>query len=92
MPRGCRQAFCAKTFGSSPRPKPTSSATLCSAWKMGDDPIETWKSKIKLYSENNHFKDTNRIDGMPTEFEWKIFPGITTLGLLEKIPSLMRNL
>ena len=27
----------------------------------------------------------NRIGGMPTEFEWKIFPGITALGLLEKI-------
>ena len=34
----------------------------------------------------------NRIDGMPTEFEWKIFPGITTLGLLEKIQSLMRDI
>ena len=32
-----------------------------------------------------------RIDGMPTEFEGKIFPGITTLGLLEKIQSLMRD-
>ena len=32
------------------------------------------------------------IDGIPTEFEWKIFPGITTLGLLEKIQSLMRDL
>ena len=58
--------------------------------KMRDDPTATWKDKIKLYSENNYFKDMNRIDGMPTEFEW--FPGITTLGLLEKIQSLMRDL
>ena len=36
--------------------------------------IATWKSKIKWYSENNHFKDMYRIDGMPTEFEWEIFP------------------
>ena len=34
----------------------------------------------------------NRIDGVPTEFEWKIFSGITTLGLFEKIQSLMRDL
>ena len=60
--------------------------------KMGDDPIATWKSKLKWYSGNNHFKDVNRIDGLPTEFEWKMFPGITTLGLLEKIQSLMRDL
>ena len=59
---------------------------------MGDDPIATWKSKIKLYSDNIHFKDMNRIDGMPTEFGWKIFTGITTLGFLEKIQSLMRGL
>ena len=66
-------------------PKTTSSPTVSSVWeKMGDDPIATWKSQIKWYSENSHFKDMNRIDGMPTEFEWKIFPGITTLGLLEK--------
>ena len=56
---------------------------------MGDDPTATWKNKIKWYSENNHVKDMNRIDGLPTEFEWKIFPGITALGLLEKIQSLM---
>ena len=36
------------------------------------------------YLENRHFKDMNRIDGEPMEFEWKIFPGITTLGLLEE--------
>ena len=29
---------------------------------------------------------------MPTEFEWKTFPGITSLDLLEKIQSLMRDL
>ena len=67
--------------------------TVCCAWEqMGDDPFATWKSKIKLYSENNHFKDMNRIDGMPTEFEWKIFSGITALGLLEKIQNLLTDL
>ena len=34
----------------------------------------------------------SRIDGTSTEFEWKIFPGITTLGLLEKIQNLLRDL
>ena len=59
---------------------------------MGDDPIATWKSKIEWYSENNHFKDMNRIYGMPTEFEWKRFPKITTFGLFEKIQNLMTDL
>ena len=37
------------------------------------------RAKIEWNSENNHFKDVNRMDGMPTEFEWKMFPGITAL-------------
>ena len=57
-----------------------SDSVLC-VGKIRDYPIATWKSKIKWYSENNHFKDMNRIDGMPTELEGNIFPGITTLDL-----------
>ena len=34
----------------------------------------------------------NRIDGMPTDCEWKIFPGITALGLLEKTLKLLADL
>ena len=47
-----------------------SDSVLC-VGKMGDYRIATWKSKIKWYSDNNHFNDMNRIDGMPMEFEWK---------------------
>ena len=35
-----------------------SDSVLC-VGKMGDDPIETWKSKVICHSENNHFKDLN---------------------------------
>ena len=68
-----------------------SDSVLC-VGKMGDDPIATWKNKIWWYSEKNHFKELNRMDGMPTELEWKIFPGFTTLGLFEKIQDLMKDL
>ena len=83
MPRGCRQA-CVKRLV-------FSDSVLC-VGTMGDDLVATWKSKIKWYLENRHFKDMNRIDGMPTEFEWQIFTGITALGLLEKIQKLMTDL
>ena len=33
---------------------------------------------MKWHSENNHFKELNRIDGMQTEFEKNIFPGFTS--------------
>ena len=68
-----------------------SDSVLC-VGKMGGAPNAAWKSKIKWYAENNPLKELNRTVGMPTEFEWKIFPGITTLCLLEKIQSLMREL
>ena len=42
-------------------------------------------------TENNHFKDVNRVDEMPMELEWKIFPGIVTLGLLEEIESFQKR-
>ena len=50
--------------------------------------IQTQLGKRKRYSENNDFKELNRIDGMQTEFEWKIFPGFTTLGILKEIQKI----
>ena len=59
---------------------------------MRDEPIEAWKNKIKWYLENYYLKDLNRIDGESMEFEWKIFPGFTTLDILEEIPKFMKDL
>ena len=41
---------------------------------------------------NRCLKDVNRIDGEPMEFELKIFPGFTTLGILEEIQKIMIKL
>ena len=40
---------------------------------------------------NNHVKELNRIDGMQAEFEWKLFPGFTTLDILEEIQKFMKE-
>ena len=58
---------------------------------MGGDPDTAWMNKIKGYSQNNHFKELNRIDGMQTEFEWTIFPGFTTLGILQEIQKCLKS-
>ena len=42
---------------------------FCTLGKTGDDPVESWKSQIQWYSDNNYFKDLNRIDGQPMELE-----------------------
>ena len=60
--------------------------------KMGGDRNAAWMNKIKWYFENNYLKELNRIDGMQTEFEWKIFPGFTTIGILEEIQELMKGM
>ena len=91
MLRGDRQAYVQQSL-SDRKCQNLHLLRLCAlCGKNGDDRIAAGKDKIKWYSEDNHFKDMNRIDGMPTEFEWNIFPGFTTLGLLEKIQSLMRD-
>ena len=60
-----------------------SDSVLCLG-KMGDDPVESWKSKIQWYSDNNYFSELNRIDGQPMEFEWMIFPGFNAVGILKR--------
>ena len=61
-----------------------SDSVLCLE-KMGHNPVESWKKQIQWYSESNHFSELNRIDGKPIEFEWKIFPGFTTLNEIQKM-------
>ena len=58
----------------------------------GDNPVESWKSKIQWYSDNEYFSELNRIDGQPMEFEWKIFPGFTTVAILNEIQQMMGKL
>ena len=59
--------------------------------RKGHNPVESWKKQIQWYSETNYFSELNRIDGKPMEFEWKIFPGFTTAGLLEEIQKKWAN-
>ena len=70
---------------------PFSDSVLCLG-KMVNSPIESWKNQIQWYSENNYFNELNRIDGKPMEFEWKIFPGFTTAGILNEIQKMMGEL
>ena len=59
---------------------------------ISDQPVEAWKNKIKWYLENRCLKDLNRIDGEPMEFEWKIVPEFTALGILEEIQKFVIEL
>ena len=68
-----------------------SNSVLCMG-EMRSDPNAAWMNEIKWYSQNNYLKELSRIDGMQTEFGWKIVPGFTTLGILEEIQKFMKSI
>ena len=56
------------------------------------DSNEAWKNRIAGVKAEKSCRDYNGIDGEPTEFEWNIFPGFTTLQLCGKINDLLSDL
>ena len=53
---------------------------------------EAWKNKVAGARAERSCRDCDPINGEPTEFEWNIFPGITTLQLCGKINDLLSYL
>ena len=53
---------------------------------------ETWKDRIGWITTDQSYRDYDGISGEPTEFEWNIFPGFTTLQLYGKVTDLMSDL
>ena len=53
---------------------------------------EAWKKRIEGTTTDQSYRDFDGINGEPTEFEWNIFPGFTTLQLYNKITDLLSNL
>ena len=43
------------------------------------DSNEAWKKRIEWITTDKSYRDYDGINGEPTEFEWNIFPGFTTL-------------
>ena len=53
---------------------------------------EAWKNKIEWITTSQSYRDNDGISGEPTEFEWNIFPGFTTLQLYGKVTDLLSRL
>ena len=56
------------------------------------DSNEAWKIRIAGVKAEKSYRDYDGISGEPTEFEWNIFPGFTTLQLRGKVTDLLRRL
>ena len=50
---------------------------------------EAWKDRIEWTTTSESYRDYDGIDGEPTEFEWNIFQGFTTLQLCGKVTDLL---
>ena len=53
---------------------------------------EAWKKRIGWITTDKSYRDYDGINGEPTEFEWNIFPGFTTLQLCGKVTDLLSRL
>ena len=53
---------------------------------------ESWKDRIEWITTSQSYRDYDGISGEPTEFEWNIFPGFTTLQLYGKVTDLLSRL
>ena len=56
------------------------------------DSNEAWKNRIAGVKSDKSYRDYDGLNGEPTEFEWNIFPGFTTLQLCGKINDLLSDL
>ena len=53
---------------------------------------EAWKDRKGWIITDQSYRDHDGISGEPTEFEWNIFPGCTTLQLYGKVTDLLSRL
>ena len=51
-----------------------------------------WENKLEWLKSTNQYRESDGIDGQPLEFEWMVFPGHTTLEILQEIQALMADL
>ena len=63
-----------------------SDSVLCLG-KMSENPTSNtvWEDKLTWFKSSSQDRTLDTIDGEPTEFEWNIFPGFTTLQLCHKV-------
>ena len=53
---------------------------------------DAWEQRLGWLTSSTKFRNFDRIDGEPMEFEWNIFPGFNTLQLSEEVKRLLLRL
>ena len=70
-----------------------SDSVLCLG-NMNENPRANtaWEERLAWFRSSPEYRNLDRIDGEPIEFEWNIFPGFTTLQLSHKVRELLLRL
>ena len=70
-----------------------SDSVLCRG-KMNENPQSymAWEERLAWFKSSQEYRNLDRIDGEPMEFEWNIFPGFTTLQLCHKVQESLSRL
>ena len=70
-----------------------SDSVLCLG-KVNQNPISNaaWERKLDLFKSSSQYRTVDTIDGEPMEFVWNIFPGFTTLQLLDEVQKFMNKM
>ena len=70
----------------------TSFRILCCAFgRFLENPEsnEAWEQRLGWLKSSQDYRNFDRIDGEPMEFDWHIFTGFNTLQLSEEVKSLL---
>ena len=70
-----------------------SDSVLCPG-KIFENPHsnDAWEQRLGWLKSSSEYRNFDRIDGEPMEFEWNIFPGFNTLQLSEEVKRLLCRL
>ena len=50
---------------------------------------DAWEQRLGCFKTSPNYRNFDRIDGEPMDFEWNIFPGFNTLQLSDEVKSLV---
>ena len=53
---------------------------------------DAWEQRLGWFKSSPEYRNFDRIDGEPMDFEWNIFPGFNTLQLSDEVKSLLLRL
>ena len=53
---------------------------------------DAWEQRLGWFNSSPEYKNFDRIDGEPMDFEWNIFPGFDTLQLSDEVKSILLKL